>query len=262
MQPLTSHSSRLSLCEPPYSFEKIPQLKTIHARDVQGMKSRNKKPGGKLRTHLARTSRFPPAFEACPSFLTRRRFKSAEAVDLSAGVNFTIGYGHQQFLVVSVANTTAVTWVDCWRIRSIETWCINHIENPTTVSIIPVTTDIDSNSFNDRDSSFTCSSMSEAQPGYMKVVPAEDSPLGGWHKTSTTNSAGALFIYQPTYGGATSGDWSTQTVDIVFEFVPHIIGVVGGYTSSISSGAVGTLGARPLFSTNTGLIPVGINNLG
>lgn len=264
MQPLTSNASRFHLIEQTPSFEKIPQLKNFHASNGQQLHAKGKKKGStqKFKTHLGKTSRFPFAFDACPSFTTRRRFKSAEAVDLSAGASFTIGYGHQQFLVATVASTTAVTWVDCWRIRSIEVWCINHIENPTTVTIIPVSTDLDSNSFNDRDSSFTCSSISEAQPGYMKIIPAEDSPLGGWHKTSNVNSTGSLFIYTPTYGGASSGDWSTQTVDIVFEFVPHLIGSVGAYSSSITSGSVGTIGARAVLSSNTGLIPVGVNNLG
>jgi len=264
MQPLSSNAQRFSLIEKPVSFENVPQHRNVHASNGSQLYAKGKKgsKGQKFKTHLGKTSRFPFAFEACPSYTMRRRFKAAEAVDLSAGVNFTIGLGHQQFLVVSVANTTAVTWVDCWRIRSIEVWCINHIENPTTVSIIPVSTDLDTNCFNDRDSSFTCTSISEAQPGYMKIIPAEDSPLGGWHKTSNTNSTGALFIYQPTYGGASSGDWSTQTMDIVFECVPHNIGVVGAYSSSISSGAVGTMGARSIFASSTGMIPVGINNLG
>jgi len=238
-----------------------PQTKAVFANGKGGKRKQGKQ-RSLLVTHLGKTSRFPPAFDACPSYRCRRRYVSSETVDLSAGFAMTIGYGHQQFLVVTVANTTAATWVDCWRIRAIHVWCINHVENPTSVTIIPTATDLDSNSYNDRDASFTCSSTSEADPGYMVIIPADDCPMGGWHKTSTVNSSGSLFIFQPTYGGASSGDWSTVTMDIEFEFVPHLTGAVGGYTSSITTGALGTVGARTMLVSNTGLIPRGVNNLG
>jgi len=212
-------------------------------------------------TRLTRVPRFPPCFDACPSYMCRRRFRSAESVDISGGSTFTIQNGHQQFLVVTVASTTAACWVDCWRIRSLSFWVLNHIENPCSLTVTPQSVDIDTNNFNDREASYSIISNSEAQPGAMKIVPSPYSPLGGWHKSSTVNTTGPLFLFQPAYGGASSGDWSTQIMDIEFEFVPHLVGTVGAYTTTVSTGAVGTLGGKNVLVSATGMILQDINNL-
>jgi hypothetical protein len=163
--------------------------------------------------------------------------------------NFNLSQGHRQFLVVTDTAGTAVCYVDVWRIKSISVWTINYVDNATTCEVRPLTTDIDSNSYNDREATYSCSSRSEAQPGAMKIIPATDTPLGSWHKTSTVNSSGTLFNINVNYGGASSGNWATVTLDIEFEYVLNMAGGPQGYSVSTGTLTPGTLGGANLFSS-------------
>jgi hypothetical protein len=215
----------------------------------------------RLITHLVKPQAYPPAFDSLPTRTCRRRWVSKKDVAI-VSESFRLTEGHRQFLVVTVANTTAVCYVDCWRIKSISIWCNNDVEDATTVTIFPVTGDIDSNTFNDRESGFTCSSRSEAKPGCMKIIPARDTPLGGWHKTSTVNATGSLFTINVNNGGASSGDWGTTTMDIEFEYVENLLGSPQGYSVTISAVAsVGSLGGSDLFFPGGGASAMVLQNI-
>lgn len=205
-----------------------------------------------LKTHLGPCPAFPPEFDSTPSRFIRRRWQSAENVAISTQ-GFALGFGHQQFLVVTVlgANDTGVSYADCWRLRKIEVWCRDSDENSTTVSIQPNAIDIDTNCFNDREANFVCSSKGTSKPGFMSIVCAPDTPLGSWHRCSTVNQNGILFYMDVDYGGASSGNWASVTLDLCFEYVENTIGVPQGYTkSTLTTGhTLGTMGGCNLFSS-------------
>lgn len=212
-------------------------------------------------TRLVKCSPYPPMYDSLPVRTVRRRWQSREDSAIT-GQTFRLTEGHRQFLVCTVADTTAVCWVDCWRIKSISIWVNNSDQDPTTCSIYPLTGDIDSNSFNDREAAFTCSSRSQAKPGSMKIIPARDTPLGSWHKTSSVNATGTLFSMSVDNGGANSGSWSTTTMDIEFEYVENLIGSPQGYSVSISATApVGSIGGSDIFfpAGQSSMLVMGIN---
>ena len=106
--------------------------------------------------------------------------------------------------MMATDTNTLYPFVECWRIKRLSVWVINYVDNATTATIYPAGTDLDTNNFNDRERAFSCSSRSEAEPGHMTIIPARDTPMGGWHKTSTVNNSGNLFIMNVDYGGAIS----------------------------------------------------------
>ena len=143
--------------------------------------------------------------------------------------------------MMAVDANTLYPYVEMWRINKVSVWAINYVDNATTVTIFPVGTDIDTNNFNDRERAYECSSRSEAVPGHMAIKPARDTPMGSWHKTSTVNSTGNLFVINVDYGGASSGNWATVTVDIDFEIVLNTFGSPQGYTRSVTGATAGTM---------------------
>lgn len=204
---------------------------------------------------------YPPDFDNTPVHTITRRFQSAENIDIATR-SFTLAWGHRQFGVVIDAVGNCKCYADVWRIKKIRVFCNNYVDNATTVTIQPITQDLDTNCFNDREAGYTCSSRSEAMPGHMEVVPARDTPLGSWHKTSTLNTSGGLFNITVDYGGASSGNWATITMDIVFEYTVNLIGLPQGYTWTCSLGAgatSGTLGGSDIFSS--AMIVQGVNEL-
>lgn len=228
---------------------------------------RKKKPSGKrvpepLRTVMVACSNFPPNYQATPTLRCKRRWTSVENVAVT-GFLFLLSSGHRCFSIVTTASTTAMPYVDCWRIRRISVWTINSDENATTAVLTPLGLDIDSNSFNDRQQAFSCSSRSDATPGKMSIKPAPDTPLGAWHLTSTVNSAGTLFSLEIDYGGASSGNWASVTLDIDFEYVLNDIGAPRGYTVATTSPTLGLMGGYDLFVGGSACFSLqGINNIG
>jgi len=111
-----------------------------------------------LKTRMILNELYPPPYDATRSRVVKRRYQSAEAAAISSAA-FSIGQGHNQFLVVTVlgGTDTGVPYVDCWRIKKISIWCISSDENSTNVTLQPNAIDIDSNCFNDREAAFTCS---------------------------------------------------------------------------------------------------------
>jgi hypothetical protein len=201
-----------------------------------------------LETHFVSVPKFPPEFDNGPTTLVRRRWVS-NATNPVTNMIFALAQGHRQFLISTSSLTSAVPYVDTWRIRKISVWCINDVDHTTSVTIVPAGIDIDSNMFNDREKIFSCSSKSEAEPGRMAIVPAEDSPLGSWHVTSTVNPSGSLFVMNVNYGGASSGSRSTVTMDIDFETVVNVFGSPNGYSVVPNVAASnGSLGGAHLFS--------------
>lgn len=212
---------------------------TGKSRAKKGGKSVKSLVGSDLVTAMRPCPTYPPAYNAIPTYRVKRRFVSAEAVAIS-NLAFTLVRGHNNFMVAT-DSTTLYPYVDMWRIRRISVWTINYVDNATTATIFPVGTDIDTNNFNDRERAFTCSSRSEAMPGHMSIVPARDTPLGSWHKTSNVNSTGNLFIMNVDYGGASSGNWATVTLDLDFEIVLNTFGSAPGYTRAVVGASVGTM---------------------
>lgn len=200
----------------------------------------------RLSTVMVRGPRFPPPFEANPTYKCKRRWVSAESVAIS-NLAFSIASGNYQFKT-NLTTTSGVCFVECWRIKRISVWTINYVDNSTTATIEPAGVDLDTNNFNDRDQVFLCSSRSEAEPGSMVIVPARDTPLGSWHRTSTVNSSATLFTFNVDYGGASSGNWATVTLDIDFEFVLTMVGVPRGYTFTSGATTAGTLSGSNLGS--------------
>ncbi len=206
----------------------------------KGSKGKGAPRTGPLGSVLARPSRFPPSFNAIPTYYVRRRFVSNEAIALTNAA-WNLSHGHNQFCMATTT-TALLPFVEMWRITKISIWVINYVDNGTTATLYPVGTDIDSNSYNDRERAFSCSSRSEAEPGAMAVIPSRSTPLGSWHKTSLVNSSGTLFVLNVDYGGASSGNWATVTMDIEFEIVLNTFGLSPGYSRTVVGPAsVGTM---------------------
>ncbi len=203
-----------------------------------------------LVTKMSKGAAYPPHFDAAPSFISRRRFQSGESSAISG--TFTTYEGNNQFLLITGSGVNnALSYVDCWRIKAIECWVNNYVDNSTTVTITPAG-NTGNNSFVDREAAFSCSSRSEAKPGHMKIKPALTSPMGSWHKTSITQTN--LFQIAADYGGASSGNWATITLDIVFEYVLNLIGGPQSYLVSSSNTTVGTLGGGNLALGSSGAL--------
>jgi len=200
----------------------------------------------RLVTRMVSSPRFPPAYLATPTRSITRRFVSAPTIAISSN-DFTLSLGHRQFLVVVSTGGLAVPWVDEWRIKAITVWCTSYVDNPTTCEIRPNFTDAADNCFNDKDSTYACSSRSEAEAGHMKIIPARDTPLGSWHKTSTLNSAGSLFDININNGGASTGNWATTTLDLEFEYIENIVGGANGYSITVATTNLGNMGGANLF---------------
>jgi len=213
-------------------------------------------------TSLVSCPMYPPTYNAVPTYRATRRWTSNKTNPITS-LSVTLASMHRQFSVVSVANTTAIPYADVWRIRRISIWCMNSVEDPTTVTLVPVGTDTTDNNFNDREVVYECTSRSEARPGHMAIVPSASCPLGAWHKTSTVNSTGVLFVINADYGGASAGDLSTVTMDIEYEFVENLYGTPQGYSFSLAGTySVGTMGGTNIPISIPALTLQGINILG
>jgi hypothetical protein len=198
--------------------------------------------------------KFPPPRSFVKKEVQVRRFLQNAAVTNQA---FSLANGHDQFLVVTNVTGAAVPYVDSWRIKSISCWCISEGNNASSVSISPVGTDLTSNMRNDKEAIWHCTSRSQSEPGYMKIVTSKAQPLGSWHYTSNTNFAGTLF--QMNIGVNAGASNNRVTMDIEFETITNYVGLPLGYGVTTATTTLGTVGARPILS---GFSPQGINNLG
>jgi len=192
-------------------------------------------------TRMVKASLLPPAYNATKTRTCRRRFISSPTVAITS-LDFTIQVGHRQFLVVVSVAGTAVCWVDMWRIKSVSVWTISYVDNPTTCEIRPSFTDTDDNCFNDREAIYSISSRSESEPASMKIVPARDTPMGSWHKTTVLNPTASLFNINVNNGGASSGNWATTTLDVEFEYIENLVGANPGYSLASLITSLGTMG--------------------
>lgn len=197
---------------------------------------------------------FPPVRNFAKKDIQVRRFIQNAAVTNQA---FTLANGHDQFLVVTNVAGNAVPYVDSWRIKRIDVWCISEANFSTNVTISAVGTDLTSNMRNDPERIWQCTSRSVSDPGHMSIVPSKNLPLGSWHFTSTTNFAGSLFQMSVGGGGGVSN--FRCTMDITFETLINYVGLPLGYGVVTSTTTLGTVGGRGILS---GFILQGINNLG
>jgi hypothetical protein len=231
---LTKGGARLSVRPSAKVFVRAPSKK----------KGTGKKIEARLETIMVNGPLIPPAFNPIPVRRCRRRWLQSAACVNQA---FTLADGHSQFLVVTNVLGNAVPFVDCWRIRKIHVWCISEGTASTNVSITPVGADIDSNSYNDRERLFTCSSRSTAEPGHMHIKCAEDQPIGSWHFTSNVNFAGTLF--QINVGLNAGAATNRCTLDIEFEYVENFVGLPLGYGKVTATTTLGTVGGESLFGS-------------
>jgi hypothetical protein len=278
MEKLTTHFENLSLLERAqflhsiFKYETTDSLHTDLTLDQLEEKWRNYKvyytgKGKNLdkgQTRFGSCPKYPPRIEYLPTRSVVRRFVSSSTVSCN-GFTFPLSSGHRQFSVETVADTTAVSWVDVWRITKISMWCNNDVEHSTTVTLYPIGTDTGDNSYNDREAAFSMSSRSESLPGYMSIVPSPYSPLGSWHKTSTVNSSGLLFSLAVEYGGAGASDRGTITMDIHFDYVENMVGSPQGYSVSttVTPIVAGSLGGFNLYNSGSACFLLqGVNQFG
>lgn len=238
------------------------QLLAIH-KGKPGVQKRKKEMRdviSRLVTKMLPGPRFPPDLDYLRTKRTIRRWVSKDDVAILPG-GFAILSGHDQFLVVTDLIGGCKCYADMWRIVAVRVWCNNYIENAVTCTIQPLGTDIDSNCFNDREAMFSITSRSESFPAHMEVIPARDTPMGCWHKSTTVNTSGVLFNFYADQGDTSSGNWANITMDIEFEYVENIVGGPQGYTrtSSIVPSTPGTLGGRNIMAG--GFVLQAINNL-
>jgi hypothetical protein len=194
----------------------------------------------------------PPDFNAVPTYRMRRRY--AQFATLNAA-SFTLADGHRQFLVAT-STTTAVCYVDIWRIKSVEGWVVADDYHSSTFQLQPVGQDTNLNFFNDRESLYTATSRSEAEPAHFKIMCDADSPMGAWHHTTNVNANASLFLAYVLTNG--SSGVNQLTLDIEFEYVLNTVGLPLSYNVSGYTGlTAGTLGAHT--SIMAAMSPVGIN---
>jgi len=90
----------------------------------------------------------------------------------------------------------------------------------------------------------------------MCIKASVDSPLGSWHKTSTTNFAGSLFILNINQNGGTNN--KVVTMDIEFEYILNLVGLPQGYTIAGAGLTAGTLGGANIMGSNMSLRDINI----
>lgn len=195
---------------------------------------------------------FPPAYTPLHVLRTRRRWGQTGQI---TGTAFTLADGHNQFLVATTA-TSSTCYVDTWRIRRMWVWCNNDDEKATSVSINPVGIDTSDNMFNTREFLYACQSRSQAEPGHMCIKASVDSPLGSWHKTSTVNFAGSLFILSINNNGGTN--YKTVTMDIEFEYILNLVGLPQGYSIAGAGLTAGTIGGANIMGAAMSLRDINI----
>jgi hypothetical protein len=128
---------------------------------VKGKQSKNEVQTvmSRLVTRMVPGPSYPQPYDALRAYSCKRRWVSNESVALG-GNTFKIQDGHKQFLVVQTTGGVCCSYADCWRIKRINVFTINYVDNATTVDIRPLTNDIDTNCFNDREAEYSCSSRS------------------------------------------------------------------------------------------------------
>jgi len=252
----------------PSRFRKVlaHEVGAREAKMVKAGRGKKGKKGGAMRsleTRLVMSPKYPPTFDANPTYQCTRRFHSSGTVAI-VSLGITLGSLHRQFSVVTVASTTAVCFVDCWRIRKVSIWALNaDVDKTTTVSVYPVGIDSSDNMFADREQVYVCSSRSEAEPGHMAIVPARDMPMGAWHRTTTVNTSGNLFVINVDTAAASSGHYGTVTMDIEFDFVLNLFGAPQGYSPATTSATLGTMGGQNITSGGSpAFIVDAVNSLG
>jgi hypothetical protein len=204
----------------------------------------------------------PPSFEASPTYRTKRRWISNANVAIS-NLNVSKQMMHGQFLVVVNNAGLALSYADMWRIRKITVWVVGVIEHMATVELLPVLGNTLNDGFVSREQVFSCSSTSESIPGKMSIKPSPMSALGAWYETSTVGATDPMFTINVKQGnGTTSGQWDNVTLDIDYEWVCNVTGVANGYTTTVTTLTVGSIGGRNISVVGNEFVLQFVNNLG
>jgi len=158
----------------------------------------------------------------------------------------TLLEGHGQFAVATSA-TTAVSWVDCWKINRIRVYARNDEGgHAIQVNVVPIGIDTGSNNFNTLPKHYDVESQSTSVAMILEIIPGKNSPLGSWHRTNTVNSSGGVLLISTSANGGGTLDANTL-FEIEYGFQPNVSGGLTTYTSSGFSGlTIGALYTSPL----------------
>lgn len=200
----------------------------------------------------------PPPLRAAPVLSCVRRFIN-NANTLTNQV-FSLANGHDQFLTVVSTLGLAVSYADSWRLKMIKVYLAGNSNlgtvTNTSFALSPVSTDLSSNMFNDKEAIYQIQSSSASETRCLKIKCGERTPLGGWHFTNGTNSAGNLFQMNAVSSSPSIGQ--NITMDLTFDYVPNLAGLPLGYSVTTATTTVGTIGGRNI----PGFALRGINQLG
>lgn len=157
------------------------------------------------------------------------RFGGSPAVGSST---FSIKDGHNQFLISlgNVVGSSMISYVDCWRIKKIRFYVKSDESDRTTRLIFtPVAIDAD-NFMTDINSAHTMTGDSANLPNCFEYEPSKYHPCGSWHRTSTTNQDGLLFLLDHS-----SRVDPNTFVEIEFQYVMNTSGIPNGYVAVATS---------------------------
>jgi hypothetical protein len=190
-------------------------------------------------------SQYPPPMVVQKTNTLKIRYNASSAV----ADDFTIGDGHNQFIVA----TTAVlgnSYVECWRLKKIAIWAaVDSTVAEANISLRPLARDGTLNSFNAPDEAITDTTVSVDRPAHVQFVTNIDNPNGSWHYTTTINSAQILYSLVCT---------QNAVVEMTFEYRLNLVASTLGYTTVLVGATAGALYAR---SPMTGLVVVNQNTL-
>jgi len=188
----------------------------------------------------------PPRFNPSPIIRVTRRFRATGTVS----GNFTVASGHNQFLVVTVASTTAISYADIWRIRRVRIWSpITAVGADGFCSITPIALDTSQAFFNDRTLPINDTTTSADRPAFVEWVPKPNTPSGSWHATTSTNTSANLWTIAASAG---------STVDIELDYTECTSIASNSYSTATGIASLGLLGSRAFGS---GLITFGMNSV-
>jgi hypothetical protein len=208
-----------------------------------------KKPGnGKTKSKTESKATFDKRHESPPPIHPNLRSTIRRRYDFNQQVadTFLMSTGHDQFLNANTA-TNATTYVESWRIKTIEMWATPSLaDNTGECSITQLALQSD-NLMNDPISKISDSTNQRDKTAHILIHADESKPFGGWHQCSTVNPNLALFGYSGSNG---------CIMDIVYEVI-FPMGVSRANYSTSSTGMVpGNLYTKVLV---TNVVPVEMN---
>jgi len=197
-----------------------------------------------------------PNMEVSSKILSRKILYGLSPNTLSS--NFTIEDGHCQFLTCTssalVSGGTLYPQVDCWRIKKMKFYLINN-EHSERVRLVFTPRGYDTQNFlSDIDAGHIMVSQSDSIPSVFEYIPKPFHPIGMWHKTTTDNPTGNIFLLD-----CNSNMDANSMIEIEYQYILNCTGAPHGYSVlSTSPTVVGTLYQGQWGASNS-VTPIGIN---